>query len=178
MTRTRIRAIGAALLLTSVVGLQPAPVLAQGRDRWDRWEDQRDRREDKRDRREDRWDRREDRYDRREDRRDRREDRYDRREDYYDRDGYWDAARYYRKDDRRYRAVRLGRNDRIYRGSDNRYYCKRSDGTAGLIIGGISGGVLGSVIAPRGSKTVGAIIGGGLGAILGKMANDDDIVCR
>ena len=174
MTRTRIRAIGAALLLTSVVGLQPAPALAQGRDRWDRWEDQRDRREDKRDRREDRWDRREDRYDRREDRYDRREDRYDR----YDARDSWDAARYYRKDDRRYRAVRLGRNDRIYRGSDNRYYCKRSDGTAGLIIGGISGGVLGSVIAPRGHKTVGAIIGGGLGAVLGKMANDDEIVCR
>ena len=174
MTRTRIRAIGAALLLTSVVGLQPAPALAQGRDRWDRWEDQRDRREDKRDRREDRWDRREDRYDRREDRYDRREDRYDR----YDTRDSWDAARYYRKDDRRYRAVRLGRDDRIYRGSDNRYYCKRSDGTAGLIIGGISGGVLGSVIAPRGNKTVGAIIGGGLGAILGKMANDDEIVCR
>ena len=79
------------------------------------------------------------------------------------REAYWDAARYYRRDDRRYRPFRLGRNDRIYRGYDNRYYCRRDDGTTGLIVGGITGGVLGQVIAPGGSKTLGAIIGGSVG---------------
>ena len=29
-----------------------------------------------------------------------------------------------------------------YRGSDNRYYCERDNGTTGLIIGGMSGAVL------------------------------------
>ena len=161
----RIRTASVALLLASFVGLQPVPAQAHDKDRQDR--------------REDRWDRREDRRDRREDRRDLREDRWDRREDRWDaRDRYYDAARYYRQDDRRYRARRLGRNDRIYRGSDNRYYCRRDDGTTGLIIGGISGGVLGAITAPGEWKALGAIIGAGGGALSGRAIDDGDIVCR
>jgi hypothetical protein len=155
----RMRTATVALLLASFVGLQPEPAQAKDQGR--------------RDRQEDRWDRREDRRDRREDRRDRREDV---REAY--REGYWDASQHYRRDDRRYRPRRLGRNDRVYRGSDNRYYCKRDDGTTGLIIGGIAGGVLGHIIAPGGSKTLGTIVGAGGGALLGKVLDDGDIVCQ
>ena len=50
------------------------------------------------------------------------------------RDGRYYADNYYRND-RRYRERRLSREDRIYRGRDNRYYCRRSDGTTGLIAG-------------------------------------------
>jgi hypothetical protein len=169
----RIRTVTVAALLVSFVGLQPASALAQSRDR-------RDRAEDRWDRREDRWDRREDRYDRAEDRWDRYEDRYDRRDRSVApaRVGYWDAARYYRRDDRRYPPRRLGRNDRIYRGSDNRYYCRRDDGTTGLIIGGMSGAVLGHIIAPGGSKTLGTILGAGAGALVGRAVDDGDVVCR
>lgn len=85
----------------------------------------------------------------------------------------YDAARYYRRGDR---PVRLGRNDRIYRGSDDRYYCRRDDGTTGLIVGGVAGAVLGNIIAPDGWKTVGTIIGGGAGAVLGKEV--DEVECR
>lgn len=92
--------------------------------------------------------------------------------------GGWDAARYYRHDDRKYKPRRLGRNDRIYRGYDNRYYCKRDDGTTGLIVGGMAGGVLGHVIAPGGSKTLGTILGAGAGALLGREIDKGDIVCR
>jgi len=168
----RIRTATVAALLASFVGLPPAPANAQSKERRDRYEDRWDRREDRRDRREDRRDRREDRWDRREDRWDRREDRHDARS------GYWDAARYYRRDDRRYGARRLGRNDRIYRGSDNRYYCRRDDGTTGLIVGSIGGAVLGHIIAPGGSKTLGTIIGAGAGALIGRAIDDGDIVCR
>lgn len=94
------------------------------------------------------------------------------------REAYWDASEHYRSDERRYRARRLSRNDRIYRGSDNRYYCKRDDGTTGLIVGGITGGVLGNVIAPGGSKTIGTIAGGALGAVIGKAIDDGDMVCK
>lgn len=94
------------------------------------------------------------------------------------REAYWDASRYYRRDDRRYRPYRMNRNDRIYRGSDNRYYCRRDDGTTGLIIGGVSGAVLGNIIAPGGSKVLGTIIGGGAGALIGRAIDDGDIVCR
>ena len=102
----------------------------------------------------------------------------ERRDRYDARNGYWDPARDYRRDDRRYRPRRLGRNDRIYRGSDNRYYCRRDDGTTGLIIGGIGGGVLGHIIAPGGSKTLGTIIGAGAGALIGRAIDDGDVVCR
>jgi hypothetical protein len=94
------------------------------------------------------------------------------------REAYWDASRHYRHDERKYRPRRLSRNDRIYRGADNRYYCKRDDGTTGLIVGGITGGVLGNVIAPGGSKVIGTIAGGALGAVIGKAIDDGDMVCH
>jgi len=163
-----VRTAGVVLLLGGLLGLHPVPAEAHGKKHRDRVEDRWDRREDRRDRREDRYDRREDRWDRRENRWDRRDDR----------NGYWDPAPYYRRDDRRYGSRRLGRNDRVYRGSDNRYYCRRDDGTTGLIIGGIGGGVLGHIIAPGGSKTLGTIIGAGAGALIGRAIDDGDVVCR
>src|SRR5262245_32765792 len=105
----------------------------------------------------------------------RHEQKWDRRES--QQAGYWDPAREYRRDDRRNGPRRLGRNDRIYRGSDDRYYCKRDDGTTGLILGGIAGGALGNIIAPGGSKTLGTIVGAGAGAWIGKAMDDGDIVC-
>jgi hypothetical protein len=167
-----VRTATAALLLASVVGLQPAPAQAQGRARQDRYDDRWDRREERRDRQDDRRELREERRDRREDRLERRLDRYDAR------NNYWDAARYYRREDGRYRPRRLGRNDRIYRGSDNRYYCERDDGTTGLIVGGMSGAVLGTIIAPGGWKTLGTIVGAGAGALIGRAIDDGDVVCR
>ena len=90
--------------------------------------------------------------------------------------GYY-ADRYYRQD-RRYRERQLTRNDRIYRGQDGRYYCRREDGTTGLIVGGIAGGVLGNVIAPGGSETIGTIIGAAAGAILGREVERGNARCR
>jgi hypothetical protein len=100
----------------------------------------------------------------------------------YDRDPYatdYDAARYYR-DDPRYTERRLGTNDMVYRGSDGRYYCKRSDGTTGLIIGGVAGGLLGNVIDGGRRRTGGTLIGGALGALLGRSVeqNSADVRCR
>lgn len=89
--------------------------------------------------------------------------------------GYY-ANNYYRSGS--YRPYQLGSNDRIYRGNDNRYYCRRNDGTTGLIIGAIGGGVLGNVIAPGGSKTLGSILGGSLGAILGNSISTGNVTCR
>ena len=169
---SRMRTASVALLLASLVGVLPPTAEARGNERRDRYEDRRDRREDRRDRKEDRRDRREDRRDRGEDRWDRRDNRYEQRS------GYWDPAPYYRRDDRRYGPRRLGRNDRIYRGSDNRYYCRRDDGTTGLIVGGMSGAVLGNIIAPGGSKTLGTILGAGAGALIGRAIDDGDVVCR
>jgi hypothetical protein len=159
----RVASAAVAVLLASFVGLVPAHALAGD-----------DQRRQRRDRYEDRWDRWEDRRDRQEDRRDRQEDRWDRRDA---RTAYWDPARDYRYDSRT-RGRRMGRNDRVYRGSDGRYYCERDNGTTGLVIGGMAGGVLGNIIAPGGSKTLGTIIGAGAGALIGKAIDDGDVVCR
>jgi hypothetical protein len=89
--------------------------------------------------------------------------------------GYY-ADNYYRGGN--YQAQRLNVNDRIYRGNDNRYYCRRNDGTTGLIIGALGGGTLGNIIAPGGSKTLGSIIGGSLGAVLGNSIDRNNVTCR
>ena len=92
--------------------------------------------------------------------------------------GYY-ADRYYRDDANRYQERKLSRRDRIYRGQDGRYYCRRSDGTTGLIIGAIAGGVLGNAIAPGGSEEVGTILGAIAGGLAGKaIDNGDDVRCR
>ena len=91
----------------------------------------------------------------------------------------YDAARDYR-DDPRYEERVLSSNDQVYRGSDGRYYCKRNDGTTGLIIGGAGGAVLGNVIDGGRNRVAGTLNGGALGAILGKKVdqNQQDVRCR
>lgn len=98
------------------------------------------------------------------------------------RDGFatnYDAARDYR-DGPGYQERRLSANDQVYRGSDGRYYCKRNDGTTGLIIGGAAGGILGNVIDGGRHRTGGTLIGGALGALLGRSVDQQntDIRCR
>lgn len=91
--------------------------------------------------------------------------------------GAYYADNYYRGGNG-YRPRVLGPNDRIYRGRDNRFYCRRDDGTTGLIIGALGGGVLGNVISPGGSKTLGTVLGGGLGAVLGNSIQRGNVTCR
>jgi glycine zipper 2TM protein len=102
--------------------------------------------------------------------------------DYGDRDPFatdYDAARYYR-DGPQYRERALSSNDEVYRGSDGRYYCKRSDGTTGLLIGGAGGAVLGNVIDGGRHRAAGTLIGGALGALLGRSVeqSQQDYRCR
>jgi outer membrane lipoprotein SlyB len=94
--------------------------------------------------------------------------------------GGYNADRYYR-DDRRYRERRVSREERVYRGQDGRYYCRRSDGTTGLIVGGVAGGILGNLIAPGGSETLGTVLGAAAGAAAGAAVDrgsNKDVRCR
>ncbi len=90
--------------------------------------------------------------------------------------GYY-ADRYY-VDNARYRERRLSVNDRVYRGQDGRYYCRRSDGTTGLLVGAAAGGTLGAAIAPGGSGLLGALLGGAAGAAIGQSVDRDNVRCR
>lgn len=85
----------------------------------------------------------------------------------------WDPTDHYRSG--KYRERRLSRNDHIYRGRDGRYYCRRNDGTTGLVIGAVAGGLLGNAI---GGSTLSTLIGGAGGAALGRSVDRGNLRCR
>lgn len=67
---------------------------------------------------------------------------------------------------------------RSWRGKDGKTYCRRKNGTTGLVIGAAVGGVAGHEIAGRGDKTVGTIIGAAGGALLGREIDKGKRRCR
>lgn len=91
----------------------------------------------------------------------------------------YDPSRYYR-DGPGYQERVLSSDDRVYRGSDDRYYCKRNDGSTGLIVGALGGGVLGNVIDGGHSRGVGTILGAIVGGVAGKSVeqNNAQVRCR
>lgn len=91
--------------------------------------------------------------------------------------GGYDPSRYYSENSNS-RERRLNRNDRIYRGNDDRFYCRHSDGTTGLVVGAIVGGLLGNSIARGDSKVFGTILGAGAGAAIGSSIDTSDARCR
>lgn len=88
--------------------------------------------------------------------------------------GYY-ADRYYRGG---YDPIRVNRSTRIYRGHDDRYYCRRSDGTTGLIVGAAIGGLLGDQLDRGNSSILGAVLGAGAGAMIGRSVDRGEVVCR
>ena len=90
--------------------------------------------------------------------------------------GYY-ADQYY-VDNARYRERRLNRNDRVYEGRDGRYYCRRSDGTTGLIVGGIAGGVLGGALVGGKSAPLGVLLGAIAGGAAGSAVDSNNVRCR
>ncbi|MDI1296053.1 MAG: glycine zipper 2TM domain-containing protein [bacterium] len=66
---------------------------------------------------------------------------------------------------------------REWRGRDGRTYCRKSNGTTGLIVGGIGGALAGRAIDTRGDRATGTILGAAGGALLGKSI-DSKRTCR
>ncbi|MFA9199979.1 MAG: glycine zipper 2TM domain-containing protein [Cypionkella sp.] len=70
-------------------------------------------------------------------------------------------------------------NTRVWQGDDGRYYCRRSNGTTGLLIGAAGGALLGREVAGRyGDRTLGAILGAAGGALLGRSIDRSSTRCR
>ena len=88
-----------------------------------------------------------------------------------------DRARY---DSRGYyvQPQRITRSDRMWQGNDGRYYCKRDNGTTGLVIGAGVGALAGHELAGRGDRTFGAILGGAVGALVGREIDRGSLSCR
>lgn len=76
------------------------------------------------------------------------------------------------------RDERVSRNTRVWRGEDGRAYCRKKDGTTGLLIGGAVGVLAGNEIAGRGDKTLGTILGAAGGALLGREIDRGGSRCR
>jgi hypothetical protein len=87
----------------------------------------------------------------------------------------WDAANHYQPPGRHQRERRLSRQDEIYRGHDGRYYCRRSDGTTGLVVGGVLGGLLGNAV---GGDALSTLLGAAGGAALGNSIDRGQVSCR
>ena len=70
------------------------------------------------------------------------------------------------------------RGVQYWAGEDGRYYCKRSNGTTGLIIGAAAGALAGRAIDTRGERTTGTILGAAAGALLGRQIDRGEVRCR
>lgn len=92
---------------------------------------------------------------------------YDHSRHHYSRE---DRRRGYGRDDYRYRSS--------WRGRDGRYYCKKENGTTGLLIGGAAGALLGREIDGGRDRTAGTVIGAAAGALLGREVDRSDSRCR
>lgn len=57
---------------------------------------------------------------------------------------------------------------REWRGDDGRTYCRKSDGTVGIIIGGAGGALIGRAVDGGRSRATGTILGAATGALLGR----------
>ena len=79
----------------------------------------------------------------------------------------------------RYREPRrLHRGDRMWQGRDGRYYCKRDNGTTGLIIGAAGGALVGRAADTHGERTTGTILGAVVGGLLGREVDRGNARCR
>lgn len=79
-------------------------------------------------------------------------------------------------------AQRRNNTYREWRGDDGRIRCRRSDGTTGLVVGGVAGALLGRTIDTRGDRTLGTLGGAAAGALAGRAiersGNDNGRRCR
>jgi hypothetical protein len=75
-------------------------------------------------------------------------------------------------------AMARGYSGKVWRDSQGRYRCKRSDGTTGLIVGAAGGAFAGRAIDTRGERATGTILGAAAGAILGRNIDRNRTRCR
>lgn len=89
-----------------------------------------------------------------------------------DRAAIYDARGYYLT------PRRVTRDSYIWKGRDGKYYCKRDNGTTGLVIGAGVGALAGHELAGRGDKTLGALLGAAVGGVIGREIDRGNLQCR
>jgi len=100
------------------------------------------------------------------------------RYDYDHPDPHWRGGYYPEHYYHRGPAIVVTRDTRIYRGGDGRYYCRRSDGSTGVIAGAVIGGVIGNSLDRGRSGVLGTLLGAGAGAAIGSSIDRGQVTCR
>ena len=59
-------------------------------------------------------------------------------------------------------------NGPTWQGRDGRIYCRRSNGTTGIIVGGAAGALVGRQLDGGRSRTTGTVLGAAVGALIGR----------
>lgn len=67
---------------------------------------------------------------------------------------------------------------REWRGRDGKQYCRKPDGTTGLVVGAVAGALAGRVVDTDGDRTAGTLIGGAAGALIGREVERSGKQCR
>jgi hypothetical protein len=88
-------------------------------------------------------------------------------------DGYGYNSDYRYNNDNRYndgyrQNVNYNDGPREWRGSDGRTYCRKKDGTVGLVVGGAAGALIGRGLDRGYNRSTGTILGAAAGALIGK----------
>jgi len=78
----------------------------------------------------------------------------------------------------RYNEPHEVRRDRVWRGKDGRYYCKRDNGTTGLVIGAAAGALVGREMDGGRDRMTGTILGAAAGGLLGREIDKGPVKCR
>ena len=72
----------------------------------------------------------------------------------------------------------IGRDDRVWRGSDGQYHCRRANGTTGLVVGAALGALVGRELDGGRDRTLGTILGAAGGGLLGREIDRGSLRCR
>ncbi|MCJ2184905.1 glycine zipper 2TM domain-containing protein [Novosphingobium sp. 1949] len=67
-----------------------------------------------------------------------------------------------------HRYHRTDNGIRYWKDDHGRYRCRKSDGTTGLLIGGVAGALAGRAVDTHGDRTTGTVLGAAAGALLGR----------
>ena len=78
--------------------------------------------------------------------------------------GKAEASTYKASEQRRQKRYKY----REWRGRDGRTYCRKSDGSTGLVIGAVGGARVGRTIDTRGDRTAGTLLGAVAGGLAGR----------